>query len=476
MSSFVPTPLKINQVAPELMEQEGVWGADLYCGLAAQILRDRRNRKSLKALRGECLEGWRVSTNQDAADYDAAIEETAIYRQINLEPMRLRLDMSHWEEPTIDGEDYCVQPGDIVLNKLMPIRAVLITDRVYRHPVDANCLIIRGLERTMAVWVAFCLNQPAYEAYLTQRQGLAVLPRVSLGELRQLRVPDRPQEMQKLGERFWDLQNQWLESEEALVRCMKEVEALVEQDMRQLPRRSTAVQIGREDGRSASWGQFIEAAAIEDSLVPRHVENANWRRQVRRHLNWVSIAKLRGRDGLDRGRLEETAQAVAYVKLSDADEMLRIKEVLPGIVSQAHRVFGQALMQGEVLVSTFIANARVVFVDRTPETPLYVSDHWARLRFGETAGAWALLLNTKVVQAQIAGLAMGTMQQFTTGEAIDKVLLPNVEIETRRQWEDCLVKHHKKKHELNHKFQQILAEMDKLFQRSNQENQAKEVW
>ncbi|MCU0565338.1 MAG: hypothetical protein MUF49_01920 [Oculatellaceae cyanobacterium Prado106] len=449
--------------APEVMEQEEVWGADLYCGLAAQIL-GREQWRSLKEMRGRCLEGWRVSLNPDAADYDAAIEDAAIYRQSNLDGMRFRLDLSHWEEPTIDGEDYCVQPGDVVLNKLVPIRAVLVTSRAYRHPVDANCLIIRGLDQATAAWVAFCLNQPAYEAYLTQHQGLAVLPRASLRELRQLRLPDRPPEMQRLGERVWELNDQGLESEEALVRCMKEVEAWVVEDLAQVEAE------GRFGLRSlAGTGRFVDAASIEDSWVPRQVENADWRRGLRR-LGWLPIEKLRVQDGVGRGRLGQVEPGMACVRLGDGDEMLMLKPIEPGAVSQVHRIFEQVLMQGEVLVSTFIFNPRVVFVDRQPETPLYVSDHWARLRFGETAGAWALLLNTKVVQAQMAGLAMGGVQQFMPSGAIDRVMLPNVRVEVRRRWEDCVMRHHQRKQELNREFQAVLVEMQALFRREHRQD------
>jgi hypothetical protein len=461
MSSLPPSIPVTNWIAPDLLEQEAVWGADLYCGPAAQILLDRGKRRSLRELRGSCLEGWRVSTNREAEDYDTKIEQTAIYRQANLDYMRFKLDMSHWDEPTIEA-DWCVQPGDVVLNKLVPIRAVLVTSRAYRHPVDANCLIIRGLDRPTAAWVAFCLNQPAYEAYLTQHQGLAVLPRVSLRELRLLQVPDQPVEMRQLGEQLWELNDQWIESEEALVRCMKEVEASIAADLLNLRNDEKPRAISPLE-ESSGWGHYVEAASIEDSLVPVHVENADWRRRLKRNLNWMPITKLRVLGGLSRERLNKANSELAYVQLGDVDDMLMLKPIQPTAVGQFHRIFRQALAQGEVLVSTFIANPRVAFVDRQPEMPQYVSDHWVRLRFAETAGAWALVLNAKPIQEQFAGLAMGTSQQFMSGEAIEQVLLPNVEWETRKRWEDCLVKHHRRKHELNHQFQQVLNETTAVF-------------
>lgn len=442
-------------VSPDLLEQEDVWGADLFCGSAAQILFGKGIRKLLKQFGGNCLEGWRVSTNPSAEGYDSRIETTPVYRQGNLDPMRFKLEPSHWQTPQIEAE-WCVQPGDVVLNKLLPIRAVLVTERTYRHPIDANCLLIRGLDRTTSAWVAFCLNQQPYEAYLTQHQGLAVLPRASLGELRQLRVPPPPARMRLLGEQFWQLNDALMETEEAIVRCMREVEEYIQEDFEQLKE--------QENVRSQmDTGCFLPAEAIEDSLLPNHVENAYWRRRLQRELDWVPISKLSIVGAGVHERLDRDVGEISYLRLNDIDRDLMVGVVAPAPVTQATRIFKEPLSQGEVLLSTFAANPKVVFVDRSLDDKIYVTDHWKRLRFLETPAAWAVILNAEPVREQLAGLAMGSIQQFIYADRLTQLMVPLVPLEQRRLWEQLVFTHHQRKRELNQKWYSLWDETLRLF-------------
>jgi hypothetical protein len=441
-------------VSPNLLDQEDVWGSDLFCGPAAQILFARGTRKTIAKLGGKCLEGWRVSTNPYAADYDEDIQTTPIYRQSNLDPMRLKLEPSHWQTPKTE-EKWCVQPGDVVLNKLIPIRAVLVTERTYRHPIDANCLLIRGLDRPTGAWVAFCLNQKPYEAYLTQHQG-AVLPRASLGELRQLQLPPAPDSMRFLGEKFWQLNDAFLETEELIIRCMGEVEEYMQEDFEKLQQK----EITKSQVNS---GCFLPAEVIEDSLLPNHVENAYLRLRLQRELGWVPISKLSVMGSGVQERLNQEVGEIPYLRLNDIDRDLMVGLVAPAPVTQATRIFKEPLTKGEVLISTFAANPKVVFVDRSLDEKIYVTDHWKRLRFLETPAAWALILNAEPVREQLAGLAMGTIQQFIYADRLTQLMVPLVPLEQRRLWEQVVFTHHQRKRELNQKWHSLWDETLLLF-------------
>ena len=72
------------------------------------------------------------------------------------------------------------------MTKGPPIRAAVATDRLFRHPVDANGFLIRGLTRAAALWACLCLNEPAYADYLVRRSGVTVVPRVQAAVLRDL--------------------------------------------------------------------------------------------------------------------------------------------------------------------------------------------------------------------------------------------------------------------------------------------------
>jgi hypothetical protein len=457
-SRVFPTAISLTKwVSPDLLEQEDVWGADLFCGSAARILFGKGTRKVIQELGGNCLEGWRVSTNLGAVDYDSRIETTPIYRQGNLEPMRFKLESMHRQTPQIEGE-WCVQPGDVVLNKLMPIRAVLVTDRTYRHPIDANCMSIRGLDRITSAWVAYCLNQKPYEEYLTQHQGLALLPRASLRELRQLRMPPPPDRMRLLGEEVWRLNDAFLETEDPIVRCMGEVESYIQADGDRL--QDKAQNTIRPHLKT---GYFLPPGAIEDSLLPNHVENAYWRQRLRQELDWQPISKLSIVGSGVQERLDREVGEIPYLKLSDIDRDLMVDFVAPAPVTQVTRIFKEPLSKGEVLLSTFAANPKVVFVDRSFDEKIYVTDHWKRLRFLETPAAWALILNTEPVREQLAGLTMGTVQQFIYADRLTKLMLPNVPLEQRREWEQVVLTHHRRKRELNQKWDVLWQEMQRLF-------------
>jgi hypothetical protein len=444
-------------ISPELLDQEDVWGADLFCGSAAQVLLGEGPRMTLKELGGRCFEGWRVSTNPEASDYDDRIERSPVYRQVNLEPMRFRLDAEHWQSPTVENEEWCVQPGDIVLNKLVPIRAALVTDRTYRHPVDANCLLVRGLNRMTSAWVAFCLNQQPYEAYLTQHQGQAVLPRASLRELRQLRLPPPPEAMRRLGEAFWSMNDGLLEIEELMMRCMENVEETIKEDVQKLQTEEPFNQANLGAGR------FLPAEAIEDSLLPNHVESAYLRQQLRRKLRWQPITKVGLLHGANRERFNQVLRDIPYLRLSDVGQDLMVEHIEPLPVTQATRIYKQPLAEGEVLLSTFVSNSRVVFVDGGLDETVYATDHWERLRFLDTPAGWALVLNTQPIRSQLEGLAMGTVQQFIYADRIQKLLVPPVSLEQRRDWEQVVLTHHRRKRELNQKWQAVWQETQQIF-------------
>ena len=453
MFANVPKIPSYQKVSPVLLEQEEVWGADLFCGVASQILLGKGPRVALKELGGRCFEGWRVSINPGAWGYDDRIETTPIYRQANLGSMRFKVDPEHWQSPEME-EEWCVCPGDVVLNKLVPIRAVLVGDRVHRHPVDSNCLLIRGLDRPAGVWVAFCLNQKPYEAYLTQHQGLAVLPRASLRELRQLRLPPPPEEMRQLGEQFWAIADGFWEVEAQLARAMAEVEDWVGDDWQQLAGTG-------DSGRT--WGRFLSAKAIEDSLLPGHVHHADLRRQLRSQFHWLPIAKLAIIQDCSRERLNRDLGEIPYLRLQDIDGDLMVNPIAPLPITQATRIFKHPLRKGEVLLSTFAANPRVAFVDRGFEETVYATDNWARLRFKETPAAYALILNAGAIQEQLTGLTGGRMRQFVPSDRVDRLLLPHVPLAQRQVWEQVVLTHHQRKRELNQRWRSLWQRLEALF-------------
>jgi hypothetical protein len=435
------------------------------------------DRLRLKQWGARCLEGWRVSTNPQSADYDVAIEFTPIYRQANLDVMRFRLDREHWQSPkrawnpAAGDNEWCVQPGDIVLNKLIPIHAAWVTDRVYRHPVDANCMIIRGLNRCIGLWVATCLNQTPYEAYLTQRQGLAILPRASLSGLRHLRLPEPPGEMEPLSQTIWDLNDELIETEAVFIRLMEEVETYIKDESLVLADETEmGFRLGfGTDARPLNPGRFFPAASIEDSLLPIHAENAYLRYHLDRDLKWIPLSKISVAATASPDRLGDGEQpSRRHLKLKDVGDDLFLPDLEKEPVQKASRLFAQPLEKGEVLISKLVTSPSIVFVDQQPEAKIYVTDNWHRLRFDETPGAWALILNTSAIREQLAGMGMGSIQQFTYVSQIEQLRVPDVAIDLRQQWAKVLGRYLDRKRSLVRRWNKEWDYAKELFQRCHE--------
>ncbi|BAZ08875.1 hypothetical protein NIES4071_06810 [Calothrix sp. NIES-4071] len=372
--------------------------------------------------------------------------------------MKFRLDVEHWEKPTLE-EKWCVQPGDVVINKIPPLRAAVATVRLPRHPVDGNCIIIRGVKFPYSVWVAICLNQKPYEAYLIQRQGASTLPRVGLKVLSNLYIPLPPEtDVSMLRRQVWEWNEEALDNNESLLRLVAEVEDYFVNEKQKLnDTEATSYQ-------SLSTGRFFPAESVEDSLLPTHVEMSYKMQQLKRQLGWLSLEKLLSVHDISRKRLyDEAPERARYLKLSDISTDLSFSLPEESETVRSGRIFHQPLTSGEVLLSTLVTNPRVAFVDEIPSTKIYVTDHLERLRFRETPGAWALVLNTTAIRTQLEGMAMGSIQQFTHPANILQLRVPDVPLQLRQRWEKLLLRHHQRKRDLDQQWQVIWNKAQTLF-------------
>jgi hypothetical protein len=251
------------------------------------------------------------------------------------------------------------------------------------------------------------------------------------------------------------------------MRLLAEVEAYMADEQQQLDE-SEAV-----SSDSLSTGRFFPAESIDDSLLPTHVQLSHRLHQLKHQLGWLSLAKLLSVDEIPRSRLYgDVLQQGRYLRLSDIRTDLSFsqpKETESERSSPApNRVYRQPLTSGEVLLSTLVSNPRVAFIDEALSNKIYVTDYLERLRFRETPGAWALVLNTTAIRAQLEGMAMGTVQQFTYPANILRLKVPNVPLELRQRWEKLLRRHHQRQRELNEQWQVIWNYGQTLFEEVHQ--------
>jgi hypothetical protein len=399
-----------------------------------------------------CIEGRRtepISNGDGAAVLPYA---GPIYRQANLTPFRFHLENAHWQPPTVESPE-CVAPGDVVINKLAPVRAAWATARLPRHPADANCIVIRwagrdeqismfdsgaGLQerrgRAVAFWTALCLNQPAYQEYLLRRSGAAFLPRVRMSVLRQLKLPPVPPEAEQLAGAVVELLEQSLATGEELTRLVQQVE----EEVAALAVAVDAAQANEERG-GRRWGRFFKAAEVGDSLIPRHVALSHVQYGLKNARGWLPLPDLLGPRQPGRKRLTRAVPNWLYLRLGDVSSDLAVTLPAPtDAPPQPGRVYAEPLTADEVLVSLLGTSPRVAFAGADPPPSLFVVDHWERLCFRETPGAWALALDTNAIRRQRMLMAMGTAQQFAYPESIRTLVLPPLSLELRLRWDRTL--------------------------------------
>jgi hypothetical protein len=439
---------RVGSLVPDLGEH---WDPHIYCGPGAAVALADGPRLSLRDdLGATCIEGLRTEpiSNGDGA---AFLPYTGpIFRQANLTPFRFHLDNAHWQAPTVELPE-CVAPGDVVINKLAPVRAAWATARLPRHPADANCIIIRwagrdeqlslfdpgaGLQerrgRAVAFWTALCLNQPAYQEYLLRRSGAAFLPRARMSVLRELKLPPAPPEAEQLAGAVWEWLEQSLANAEELTRLAQHAE-------------EEAAQAGAVDDAQAKdelgrrWWRFFRAAEVSDSLIPRHVTLSHLQYQLRIARGWLPLEELLGPRQPGRKRLTVAEPDRNYLRLGDVGSDLAVTLPAPtDAPPQPGRVYSEPLTADEVLVSLLGTSPRVGFAGADPPPGLFVIDHWERLCFRETPGAWALALDTSPVRRQRALMAMGTAQQFAHPESVRTLVLPPLPLELRLKWDRAL--------------------------------------
>jgi hypothetical protein len=426
------------------------WSPTYFSGPAATALRAGSTGQSISDLGGRVLEGWRVSETLGALLYDPRAAKAPIYRQANIRRLRLLLAEQHWASPQISGR-WCVQPDDVVLNKLAPVRAAYVSPNARRHPVDSNTLIVRGLSNSAAAWVALCLNQASYEQLLLIASGL--LKRVGLRTVASLRVPSVPSEMEGLSARLRDLIDEATLATEALHRARGEANA----EATAAPRRE----------HDLFAGAFFACDAVSnESWLPATVALHAEQSALEDEVGWVPLVDLATFD--DRARLTRAHGGARPLRLSDVgDELLVGDDLLvdgaPSYDLIPSRTLAKPLVPGEVLVSTLGSSFRAAYVDDDVPPNTHPVDGWVRLRFRETPAAWALLLSTDPLRSQAAHLTVGSVQQFVRPDALRSLRLPAPPRQVRDRWQRAVERHHAQRRSIDRRWAVLASELLAVF-------------
>lgn len=421
--------MRVGWIEPEQMVTASDWRPIFHLSPAMCLERMGAHWSRLGAL-AECLDGWRVSSNPASAAYDERVETAPIYRMRHVGDTQLLTESEHWGAPVVVEEPFCVRPNDVLVRKVGKVGAAPVSELHRRHPVDANLAIVRGLEPAMALWVAYCLNRPLYRAYLERLEGMTNLPRVGLKHLASTPVAPPPNGFGEFARRYAQYLIDFDRAQDRLHRLRGEVGSWVSErfaDYRDFI--SPALEARR-------WRRF-EPEDLDEVLLISVMEQRYLARRLRQEEGAVPLTKLANVN--PRYPVVEHESGCKVLRIGDLDDHLGISTRLAEREDVAWRVQRRPVERFDVLVSTFAAESRVAFVAERASECVLPTEQLVTLCFHHHQGAYAMLLESALVQAQWQRLATGSMQRFVPPAAIRQLVMPSLEPSRAEDWHERLV-------------------------------------
>ena len=188
---------KSAMIPPVALDSEASWNSALFLRSKFRFLWLASQSRALASF-ANVFEGDR------SLQSDPSTEALLLYRARSLSPFQLIPTPDQWRTAAPFGP-LPVQPGDVILKRVAPVVAAVVTGGLPPLSVDNNCFVIRGLSEADAWWLAFCLNHPACADYLLSKSGRGILSRVSLSVLRGWTVPAAPAGFARLARRLTEL-------------------------------------------------------------------------------------------------------------------------------------------------------------------------------------------------------------------------------------------------------------------------------
>jgi len=445
--------LKTLSVSPHQMEKQNDWRPAVYLSGGAVLRGIGSSWLTLEGLAETCIEGWRVSRNPAAASYDPMVKTTPVYRLRNIQPYWIETEPDHLRPPKLAGQPFCVESLDIIIRKVGASCAALVTPSHGQHPVDANLGIIRGLSLAEAVWVCFCLNQPLYQDYL-ESDSIGALIRLGLKKIKEMPICPVPDAVRELAPLYMGAYIRLVDAQQMLASVRYQVKEWI---VTQLSGFDTL----HETYSKKCRGQFFNSRYLGDSLHIHQVEQEYLRVQLIEQYGFKPITEFAVINPVNGERI--FAKKSKVLQIANISEHLSLKFPLPERTPEIWRTQNRALCQYDVLVSTFAENARVAYMDRQPQKLIYPSCQIAALRFRKYPGAYALLMESRLVRMQLERLAFSGGFRFIPFRQLDKIVLPDPDQATLKFWHEKVVAHHEKSRHAESQLEMILQQMVPIF-------------
>jgi len=416
-------------INPTEMNAAESWLPALFCRQAGRVASVATYSRRLGEVAHKCIDGWRISSDPQSILYDPLAEDSPRYRQANIGGFFLNIEIQHCQRPIVENRPYCVLPGDVVVPRIPPLNASLVSENNHRHPIDGNCFLARGMKPSDAAWLLALLNEKEFESWFIARSGSQTLPRIGLRDLRNCPFPDPPEGILGWSTRLYDWVEKFSSNTTRLFSLQSEVSSHV----------SECLSDQEDHGHRLFPGVREQAALLAGgSWLPAHVEIEYQQRLL------MEKGVLRLKDLVVKA-------APASARLTDGQSsifrLLTLKDVtgiyLPAVEpslpeTRLGRFFAEPVRCGEVLVSSLVTNPKIAYGDPTLSEKIHPIDHWLRLTFRETPGAWALALSSPAIGMQFRRLATGSALQFTNAGRLMALCVPHIDRALRMRWQSRL--------------------------------------
>ena len=412
---------------PNEMAVAESWLPALFCGQAGRVATLAAYSRRIGDVSDKCLDGWRISSDPDSPLYDPLGENSPRYRQANIGVYFLNIDMQHCRRPIVFNRPYCVLPGDVVVPRIPPLHTSLVSESNHRHPIDGNCYIVRGLKPGDAAWLLALLNEKEFEAWFMARSGSQAMPRIGLKDLRNCPFPDPPEDVPQWSTRLFDWVERYSSNANRLFSLQSEVSSHVSQFLSD-----------QDEQEHNLFPGVRESAALlaSDSWLPVHVESEYQQRRLIEK-GAVRLKELVVVSDAASARLKkEQSSMVRLLKIADVTGIYLPSVEASLSETRLGRFFAEPVRTAEVLVSSLVTYPKIAYGDRSLTEKIHPIDHWVRLTFRETPGAWALVLSSPAMSAQFRRLATGSALQFTNAVRLMALCVPNIDRVLRKRWQN----------------------------------------
>ena len=418
-------------------------------------LRDPTQRDSIT---GDYLEISATSVEQKRAEqYRDTIECERYYRMRHVGDMMLRVDAVLMEQPLLNDLTACVATGDVVVRRVGYVGAALVSSWHRHHPVDANIVILRGLDARQAVWVAYCLNQPLYLNYLQQSAAISSMVRVGLKQLAKMPLADRPEAFDVLAGRFWHYYERQNQSDDQLQRLRMEVSDWVAEHLPDALLSSNTSNVAARFFPAEDVGSILSFCATEQNHFARELID-----------KYGCVPLLRLADVNPKGS-STIDSSCKVIKISDLKGQLDVQLDTARSEENRWRYHRRQLEPTDVLVSTFVQEPKVAIASVAKNIPSFASEQLAVVSFHRTSGAYALLMETDLVRQQITRLTTGTVQRFVQPDLFKQIVIPAIETEIAHGWHLRLAEILRNKAEAQQELARLKDEMYQVYRQIHPE-------